>query len=503
MSFNRNIVASFIGNTWTAVVQIAFIPLYIRILGIEAYGLMGVYAFLQVSLSFLDLGLTPAVSREMARFRAGAHSVDEIRTLLRSVEVVFLVVALLLSIAVVLVAPWLAESWLKTDTLPISTAIQALYLMGALIGLRWLGGLYRGAITGLQDLVWLNATSAAFATLRAAGVVPILTWVSPTIVAFFLYQAGITLMELVVLFRRLWRLVPSRKTPYFSAIALRKIWRFSAGVALIGMLYQVLNQADKVLLSTMLPLNAFGYYALASSVAGSLSLLVVPIGSVAYPRLNELAARADQAALGEAYHHFAQLLTLAIAPSALVLALFSDHILLLWIGDATTAAETAPLVTLLAIGGMLNAFMSSPYMLQTALGRTRLIIAFSCGYVLAFVPAVYFGVTAYGAIAAAYAWVAINASGMVFAIPLMHRNALPRETWRWYVNDIALPAGAALGVAYVVRLVAPAPVLHENWTLAIVVSAALLLAYSAALSISPVGRQMLAQGWSYLARSPA
>ena len=97
MSINRNIAASFLGNTWTALVQIAFIPLYIRILGIEAYGLIGVFAFLQISLSFLDMGLTPAVSREMARFRAGAHHVGEVRTLLRSVEVIFLRVALLLS----------------------------------------------------------------------------------------------------------------------------------------------------------------------------------------------------------------------------------------------------------------------------------------------------------------------------------------------------------------------------------------------------------------------
>jgi len=33
MTINRNIAASFIGNTWVALVQIAFVPIYIRILG--------------------------------------------------------------------------------------------------------------------------------------------------------------------------------------------------------------------------------------------------------------------------------------------------------------------------------------------------------------------------------------------------------------------------------------------------------------------------------------
>src|ERR1700737_5134307 len=138
MSVNRNIAAGFLGNTWTALVQIAFVPLYIRILGMEAYGLIGVYAFLQVSLSFLDMGLTPAVSREMARFRAGAHSVHEIGTLLRSVEVVFLGVALVLFVTVVTTASWLAGNWLKAESLPISPATKAFSLLGALFGRRCL-----------------------------------------------------------------------------------------------------------------------------------------------------------------------------------------------------------------------------------------------------------------------------------------------------------------------------------------------------------------------------
>jgi len=501
MTINRNIAASFIGNTWVALVQIAFVPIYIRILGMEAFGLMGVYTFLQAALSLLDMGLTPTISREMARFRAGAQTVDEVRALLRSVEVLFLGVALVLFVTAVLVAPWLAERWLKSDTQFIPAAIGALHLMGALISLRWLAGLYRGAITGLQHLVWLNVTGSAFATLRGAGVIPVLIWVSPTVGAFFFYQATVTLIELLVLARKSWSLVPSSRTPGFSPSSLQRIWRFSAGVALITLLYQLLNQSDKVLLSTMLSLNAFGYYALASSVAGSLNLLVAPIGIVAFPRLNELVARADPVALAGAYHHFAQLLTVIIAPSALVLALFSNHILLLWLQDAPTSSATAPLLALLAIGAMLNAFMSTPHMLQLAYGRTRFIIALNTAYVLVFVPAIYLGVSAYGAIASGYAWVAINASGILFAVPLMHRGALPREKWRWYINDVAVPAGAALAVAYPLRLMAPAPVLHENWMLATVVSVALLLAYCAAASASPVGRQMVAKAWSLLIRS--
>jgi O-antigen/teichoic acid export membrane protein len=501
MSVNRNIAAGFLGNTWTALVQIAFIPIYIRILGMEAYGLMGVYAFLQVALSCLDFGLIPTLSREAARFTAGAHSVGEMRSLLRSVEVVFVSIAAVVFATVVAAAPWIARSWLNAETLPVPAATRAIGVMGALLGLRWLTSVYRAAITGMQDLVWLNVAGAAFATVRGAGVVPVLLWMAPTIEAFFLFQAAVAVAELAAMHQRSWRFLASADEASFSAQSLHRIWRFSAGVTVFSLLYLLLHQADKMLLSAMLSLKAFGYYALASSVAGSLNLLIAPIGGVAYPRLNALVARGDATALAQAYHRFSQMLTLAIAPGALVLALFPERILMLWIGDPTTCRETAPLVALLAVGALLNAFMSMPHMLQLALGRTRFIIALNGAYLVVFLPAVYFGVSAYGAIASACAWIAINLCGIVLAVPLMHRNMLPQEMWRWYGSDIALPAAAALAAAFLVRSSAPVPSVGGTWSAAMVVSAALVLAYGACLLASPIGRRLLMQGWSSLSGS--
>ena len=72
-----------------------FAPLYIKYLGVEAYGLIGVFTLLQAWLSLLDMGMTPALGREMARFMAGAHSRESIRDLLRSIEIIALAIAAL------------------------------------------------------------------------------------------------------------------------------------------------------------------------------------------------------------------------------------------------------------------------------------------------------------------------------------------------------------------------------------------------------------------------
>jgi O-antigen/teichoic acid export membrane protein len=71
MSLKKNLIANYLGQAWRALVGLAFIPLYIRYLGIEAYGLIGIFAILQAWLALLDLGLRPALGREMARFTGG------------------------------------------------------------------------------------------------------------------------------------------------------------------------------------------------------------------------------------------------------------------------------------------------------------------------------------------------------------------------------------------------------------------------------------------------
>ena len=54
-STKRNIIANYLGSAWNALMGLAFIPLYIHYLGIEAYGLIGVFILLQAWMVLLDM----------------------------------------------------------------------------------------------------------------------------------------------------------------------------------------------------------------------------------------------------------------------------------------------------------------------------------------------------------------------------------------------------------------------------------------------------------------
>ncbi|MBS1199036.1 MAG: polysaccharide biosynthesis protein, partial [Proteobacteria bacterium] len=39
----RNLIANYLGQGWAAIMGMAFVPLYIKYLGVESYGLIGLF----------------------------------------------------------------------------------------------------------------------------------------------------------------------------------------------------------------------------------------------------------------------------------------------------------------------------------------------------------------------------------------------------------------------------------------------------------------------------
>jgi O-antigen/teichoic acid export membrane protein len=492
-SVRRNIIANYLGNAWSAVMGLAFVPLYIHYLGMEAYGLIGIFALLQAWMSVLDMGLTPMLTREMARLTAGAHTPQSIRDLLRSVELIYAAVAVAIAMGIAAAAPWLSAHWLRAEHLPDASIAQALAIAGVVIALRWLNGLYRGAINGLQDQVWLNGCTALFATVRGIGAVMVLALIAPRIQIFFIFQGVVVAMETAVLALHMHRLLPpSRRPARFDWRALRPVRHFAGGMAMITVLSLLLSHVDKLILSRMLPLSEFGYYTLATTLCGALYLMIAPIHNATYPRLTALVGAGDAVALRETYHRFAQILTMMIAPAAIVLCLFAEDILLLWTRNAAIAVSTAPLVSILAVGTLCNGLMHTPYALQLAHGRTRFTVVVNLFAVCILVPSLYIGISVYGTVAAAIVWAVLNVAYVILTAPVLHRRWLPGELWRWYVHDSLVPASAVFVVVSFIRLIAPAPSMEQPLQNASVILFAAVVAQTTCLLATPASRATLA-----------
>ena len=65
-----NIISNFAGRSVAAILSIVFVPIYLRYLSVEMYGIIGFFASIQAFLFLLDGGISPTLNREVARLSA-------------------------------------------------------------------------------------------------------------------------------------------------------------------------------------------------------------------------------------------------------------------------------------------------------------------------------------------------------------------------------------------------------------------------------------------------
>jgi O-antigen/teichoic acid export membrane protein len=456
-SIRRNLLANYVGQGWIAIINLAFIPVYLAQLGLEAYGLIGVFGIVIACASLLDAAITPALNREMARFRSGEHDPQSIGDLLRSVEIVSAAIIAMMVLGAWLVADWLTARWLTRSSLSPSVVSQAILLMTIVAGSRVAEGIYRGALLGLERHLPLNAALIVLSTLRSGGAALALIVISPTPQTFFAWQALSSALGLVVLAWMTHRALPQPPRPAaFSVAALAGIGRFSASILGTALLALVLTQGDKVLLAKLLPLQLFAYYTIATTISNSLYQLIGPVAQSYYPRFTELATLGARDGLAATYHQAAQVLSVAIVPAVLLLAAFGDHILLLWTGSPDIAAQAGPVLSLLAIGTLVHGLQHIPYMLQLSHGWSSLAARVNLGTVMVLFPAFLWLVPRFGGIGAASIWLAMNLLCLVVTVHLMHRKVLQGEKTAWYLHDVLAVIAAASAVTVIARWLWPA-----------------------------------------------
>ena len=451
-----NILANYAGHMWIALIGLIFLPLYTRILGMEAFGLVGLMLSLQAVLQLFDFGIGGTVNRELSRRVHDAALTDSTRDLVRTAETTLWLLAAVAALLVWLGSGPMAEHWLHLQSLGSEEVGSAIAIMGVAIALLWPSTFYGNCLSGLERQPELNLINATFATLRYVGVVPVLLWVAPTIEAFLWWLAIVGLAQSLVRAVAVWRALPTgQRGTRWSTMEILNNRGFAVGLFGIGVLSVMVTQIDRLALASFRPLEEMGYYTLALSVAASLGRMVQPMFNALYPRFSRMVSRHDETTLRELYHLSSQYLAVVIAAMTAILVVFARDVLLLWTGDAMVADKAALPMAILVAGTALNGLMNIPYALQLANGWTRLALGLNALSLVLVIPLCLWAVPRYGMAGAAMLWLVPNLVSVGIGIPMMHRRLLSGEMSRWYLRDNLPPFVVATVVAMLATTLLP------------------------------------------------
>lgn len=461
-----NVLANFGGKAWSGLIQLVFVPLYIKFLGMEAFGLIGFFLMLRGLLSLLDLGLSTTLNRELAR-RAANGNAQAARDLVRTIEWIYWSIAIVIAVGIIVVAPWIAGSWVNVKGLSAQSVRHAIVLMGLVVAAQWPYSLYSGGLMGLQKQVLLNTIRASMATIQAGGAVLVLWLISQSIEAYFMWQIGIVGIQTVLTGYFLRSSLPkSAKAATFSWDLLRQCWRFAAGMTGISVVSIILGQTDKVILSKLLSLEQFGYYILAFTMGSALILFAAPVSTALFPKLSELVAAENTEEIVRIYHKGCQLVSLFVFPAGILIAFFPREILMLWTHDPKIVENTHLLLSLVIVGYLLNAVVTLPYILQLAYGWTSLSFYKNIVAIIILIPLLFLLIPYLGAVGGAITCVILNAGYVLIEVPIMHRRLLREEKWKWYFTDIGCPLVISIVVIGMARWLLPtggSPFLMLPW----------------------------------------
>ncbi len=491
MSLKHNVMANYLGRAYTASIGLIMVPVYLRYLGKEAYGLVGFYAVLSGCLVLLDLGLTQAFGREAARYLGGRANAGRFRSLLRILLLLFSIGGLVVVIVVAALSGFITDHWLNIETIARDEVKISIALMGLVFALRFPAELFRSVLTGFEHQVSLNTINVLMATLRFIGIVPVFIWVGASPEIFFIFQGAMAVVELIVLAAVCHPRLPPWPKNYKKSLSLKpiyEIWGFALSATLLSLIWMIMTQTDKLILTRLLPLSTYAYYSIAASAAMGILALLGPITQAVLPRLTRLAAKKDDSAFESLYGKTTRMICILAGSTAVILAAYPKEILWAWTGDTALAVSAFPVLAFYGLGYAFLTLSDMQYFLQVAHGNLRLHIKGHFLFLLLLVPSLIWAVLHYGMIGAAVTWMMINLLFLLVWVPVVHHRFLPGFHKTWLFHDV-FPVSVVLGI--MLFLMGQFPIKEDSRT-GVILSVAVwsVITLTAAGLTTPEGRSM-------------
>jgi len=191
-----------------------------------------------------------------------------------------------------------------------------------------------------------------------------------------------------------------RYRPSICLAQMRDILRFSGWISLKQLVETVNWRFDQLALGLLVPKAQIGFYAMADGLSVTPTReLLEPIRQVIFPSFVGIRGNGDQ--LRSAYLRAQSGIALLAMPAGIALALVAEPAVRLALGEKWL--PSVPFVQVLAIAHSLQGFAPCVQALAMALGETRTLFGRQVFILVCRVPLTLIGITAFGAIGAAYA----------------------------------------------------------------------------------------------------
>ena len=405
----KNSIANIIAKIWSILSLYLFVPIWIHFLGVEGYGIISFFTILMTIMHFADAGLTATLTREFAR-----DDKDERykRYLLRTIEVIYIGIALLLFILIFCFSSIIVNLFLKSDIYEHKDLCFFVQIMGLTLAIHFMYSMYSGGLLGLQKQVIANVISVSYSISRCAIVIlPLLIW--PSVKVFLIWQLiSIIIAFILARFYVVKSITVTGNDFSFRPHYIRLIWRFATGMMMMAVISALNTQLDKLVTGNVLSLANLGYYSLASTLGFAVLSIVQPLGVAFYPELTRIMSTEEKS--DTLFLLFTYVISMISTVIGMTIFFYFDEFAYLWTHNMETVNIIKIPARLLIIGNIFQSLQLSPYYLALSNGHTSTNVKLGLFMLLFMIPSVYLLTKQIGLNGTAIPFVILNVIGYFY-----------------------------------------------------------------------------------------
>jgi O-antigen/teichoic acid export membrane protein len=442
----RNIAFNLSGQLLLVALSLVAVKFVFRQLGADSLAIVLASLTLAAILSAtLDLGISSLTVREVSAH--ATNDPDYVRRLIGTASLFYWLTFIGLAFVVYVLAPSIVDRWIHLETLDGAVATKTLRVLGIASLTSLPRSLYTSVLRGLERMEFNNAIDVAVTGLQQLGTLAILAFGGGLLdIAYWFavcFAAGIVAYVGVAARFLGWRAL----SPNFAAEVIHRNRAYATSMFIVSAVAPIHLQADRLLVSKLLPFASFGFYTTASRLVGVGTLPAAAISQAALPSFSWLARSNDSAELTSQYRKLQALLCFG---AVVVLAAIAFSALpLMSVVFNREVSNTLFLPTLvLCTGFFLNTTVQLPYMVALAMGRT-VIVARTNVFGLFFVLPAAAALTYFlGLVGAAMTLVVLDIWIYAYMMPRVCAECLRIPVWSWYgqVARILVLAAATYGI---------------------------------------------------------
>ncbi len=399
------------------VVALATIPSLVRHLGTDRFGILTIGWAVLGYFSLFDLGLGRALTQLLAE-RLGRE--DDRETALLTWTGLFIMLGLgILGGGV----GFLSSSILARSVLHIPAGLQT-----ESIAALQLISLSLPAVILTTGLIGILAAVQRFDILNKLRIPQgIFSYFAPYVVVLFrptLPAVLITLLLGRTLFcvLHLWfaiHVAPQLKCAVGIRLRqLRPLLSFGGWMTVSNVIGPVMTYFDRFLIGIRINTAAVAYYTTPYEIVNRLLVIPASVSAVAFPAVSNSHTRDGNEAL-EIFSSSAEIITAILFPIMVLLVLFANEGMRLWLGDVF-AAHSGRTLQLLAIGMFLNGGAQIAFAVVQGAGRADLTAKFHLLELPLYLGAIWYLLPTMGGVGAALAWLCRALLDMVLLFAAVH-----------------------------------------------------------------------------------